>query len=122
MFQFSGPPPTMDFHFDVRGRAFNKALHWSDPKIFGPRAYFVTVSKPAALTLDGVQLDDEGIYRCRVDFRTSPTRNFAINLTVIVPPHQILLYDNSGRDVNGIIGPLEEGADLVLTCEVRGGK
>lgn len=51
--------------------------------MFGPRAYFVTVSKPAALTLDGVQLDDEGIYRCRVDFRTSPTRNFAINLTVI---------------------------------------
>lgn len=69
--------------FDVRGRAFTKALHWSDPEIFGPRAYFVTVSKPAALTLDGVQLDDEGIYRCRVDFKTTPTRNFAINLTVI---------------------------------------
>lgn len=51
--------------------------------MFGPRAYFVTVAKPAALTLDGVQLDDEGIYRCRVDFRTTPTRNFAINLTVI---------------------------------------
>ncbi|KAJ3636503.1 hypothetical protein MTP99_000046 [Tenebrio molitor] len=71
------------YSFDVRGRPFNKALHWSDPKVFGPRAYFVTVSKPAALTLDGVSLDDEGIYRCRVDFRTTPTRNFAINLTVI---------------------------------------
>lgn len=51
--------------------------------MFGPRAYFVTVAKPAALTLDGVTLDDEGIYRCRVDFKTTPTRNFAINLTVI---------------------------------------
>lgn len=71
------------YSFDVRGRAFNKALHWSDPNIFGPRAYFVTVAKPAALTLDGVQLDDEGIYRCRVDFRNTPTRNFQINLTVI---------------------------------------
>ncbi|CAH1164164.1 unnamed protein product, partial [Phaedon cochleariae] len=108
--------------FDVRGRAFNKALQWSDPEIFGPRAYFVTVSKPAALTLDGVQLDDEGVYRCRVDFRTSPTRNFAINLTVIVPPHQLLIYDNSGRDVSGVVGPLEEKSDLVLTCEVRGGR
>ncbi|CAH1106369.1 unnamed protein product [Psylliodes chrysocephalus] len=108
-------------HFDVRGRPFNKALHWTDPKIFGPRAYFVTVSKPAALTLDGVQLDDEGVYRCRVDFKVSPTRNFAINLTVIVPPHQLLIYDNSGRDVNHTIGPLEEKSDLVLTCEVRGG-
>ncbi|XP_074036951.1 protein turtle homolog A isoform X2 [Leptinotarsa decemlineata] len=108
--------------FDVRGRAFNKARHWSDPKIFGPRAYFVTVSKPAALTLDGVQLDDEGVYRCRVDFRTSRTRNFAINLTVIVPPHQLLIYDNSGRDVSGVVGPLEEKSDLILTCEVRGGR
>lgn len=71
------------YSFDVRGRAFNKALHWSDPNIFGPRAYFVTVSKPATLTLDTVQLDDEGIYRCRVDFRNTPTRNFQINLTVI---------------------------------------
>nr|CAH7737718.1 unnamed protein product [Callosobruchus chinensis] len=90
--------------------------------MFGPRAYFVTVSRPAALTLDGVQLDDEAIYRCRVDFRTSPTRNFAINLTVIVPPHQLLIYDNSGRDVSGVVGPLEEKADLVLTCEVREGR
>lgn len=71
------------FSFDVRGRAFNKALVWSDPDMFGPRAYFVTLTKPAALTLDAVQLDDEGIYRCRVDFKTIPTRNFAINLTVI---------------------------------------
>lgn len=38
-----------------------------------------------------------------------------------MPPHQLLLYDNSGRDVTGVVGPLEEGTDLVLTCEVRGG-
>ncbi|XP_019871774.2 hemicentin-1 isoform X2 [Aethina tumida] len=110
------------FSYDVRGRSINKALDWSDPKMFGPRAYFVTMTKPAALNLDSVQLDDEGVYRCRVDFRTTPTRNFAINLTVIVPPHQMLLYDNSGRDVSGVVGPLEEGSDLVLTCEVRGGR
>ena len=71
------------FSFDVRGRPFTKAIHWSDPNVFGPRAYFVTVSKPAALTLDQVTLNDEGIYRCRVDFRPTPTRNFAIKLTVI---------------------------------------
>ncbi|XP_013192090.2 hemicentin-1 [Amyelois transitella] len=110
------------YSFDVRGRSFNKALQWSDPNAFGPRAYFATVARPASLTLDTVQLDDEGVYRCRVDFKNSPTRNFQIRLSVIVPPHQLILYDKSGRDVSGIVGPLEEGNELVLVCEVRGGR
>ncbi|CAH0594175.1 unnamed protein product [Chrysodeixis includens] len=110
------------YSFDVRGRSFNKALQWSDPNAFGPRAYFATVARPAALTLDTVQLDDEGVYRCRVDFKNSPTRNFQIRLSVIVPPHQLILYDKSGRDVSGVVGPLEEGNELVLVCEVRGGR
>ncbi|KAL1501112.1 hypothetical protein ABEB36_006499 [Hypothenemus hampei] len=109
------------YSFDVRGRSFNNAKQWSDQNVFGARAYFVAISQPAVLTLDGVSLDDAGIYRCRVDFKTSPTRNFAMNLTVIVPPHQLLLYDKMGRDVKDTVGPLEENSDLVLTCEVRGG-
>ncbi|GBP52393.1 hypothetical protein EVAR_37781_1 [Eumeta japonica] len=30
------------------------------------------------------------------------------------------MYDKSGADVTGVVGPLEEGATLVLICEVRG--
>lgn len=72
------------FHsFDVRGRSFNKALNWSDDNDVGSRAYFISANKPAALALEAVQLNDEGIYRCRVDFKKSPTRNFQVNLTVI---------------------------------------
>ncbi|CAH2229162.1 jg2371 [Pararge aegeria aegeria] len=63
-----------------------EALQWSDPGAFGPRAYFATVARPASLTLSSVQLDDEGTYRCRVDFKNSPTRNFQIRLIVIVLP------------------------------------
>ncbi|KAJ9598133.1 hypothetical protein L9F63_026762, partial [Diploptera punctata] len=81
--------------FDVRGRPFTKALYWSDSNAFGPRAYFVTGSKPAGLTLESVQLDDEGIYRCRVDFKNSPTRNFQINLTVIVDLLFLFFKSNS---------------------------
>ena len=53
----------LNFHysFDVSGRAFSKALYWSDTNAFGPRAYFLTVSKPATLSVDNVQLDDEGV-------------------------------------------------------------
>lgn len=53
------------FSFDVRGRSFSKALYWSDANIFGPRAYFVTVAKPAVLNIDNIQLDDEGV-SCRI--------------------------------------------------------
>ncbi|XP_063218435.1 nephrin-like [Bacillus rossius redtenbacheri] len=111
------------YRFDVRGRPLPEALHWSDPLAFGFRAYFAAGTRPAALTLDAVQLDDEGAYRCRVDFRNSPTRNFLIRLVVIVPPHHMLVYANSGRPISSdVIGPLSEGAELVLSCEVRGGK
>ncbi|XP_037302129.1 hemicentin-2 isoform X1 [Manduca sexta] len=119
-FRHSGGKPL--YSFDVRGRSFNKALHWSDPLAFGRRAYFVTMSRPSSLTVDGVQLDDEGVYRCRVDFKNSPTRNFQIRLNVIVPPHQLLLYDEAGRDVAGVVGPLEEGGNFTLLCELRGGR
>ncbi|KAL4709843.1 hypothetical protein ACJJTC_000330 [Scirpophaga incertulas] len=45
-----------------------------------------------------------------------------IRFSFAVPPHQLILYDKSGRDVSGVVGPLEEGNELVLVCEVRGGR
>ncbi|PSN39883.1 hypothetical protein C0J52_22446 [Blattella germanica] len=71
------------YSFDVRGRQFGQAKLWSAPTAFGPRAYFRTASTPAQLLVDDLALSDEGMYRCRVDFRNSPTRNLKINLTVI---------------------------------------
>lgn len=46
----------------------------------------------------------------------------SVFIDVSVPPHQILVYDASGRDVAGSVGPLLEDNNLVLTCEVRGGE
>lgn len=81
----SSAPLHHNFHlsFDVRGRSFGQAKLWSSERAFGKRAYFRTATKPAQLLVDELHLEDEGLYRCRVDFRNSPTRNSKINLTVI---------------------------------------
>ena len=69
--------------FDVRGRQFGQAKLWSSSQAFGARAYFSSTSHPAQLKIDNIKLTDEGVYRCRVDFRNSPTRNVKVNLTII---------------------------------------
>jgi hypothetical protein len=69
--------------FDVRGKPLGQARHWSAPEVFGSRAIFRTLSDPAHLFVEDIRLHDEGVYRCRVDFRNTPTRSFRYNLTVI---------------------------------------
>ncbi|XP_063231434.1 nephrin-like isoform X2 [Bacillus rossius redtenbacheri] len=110
------------YSFDVRGRNFGKAKLWSSPAAFGQRAYFRTASTPAQLLVDDLRLGDEGVYRCRVDFRNSPTRNLNVNLTVIVPPEKPIIYDAKRRDQTKILEPYNEGSDVNLICEVSGGR
>ena len=73
----------MYFRFDVQGREFTKATHNSDENLLGNRAYFETNRSPPELNLDKVELDDEGIFICRVDFQRNPTLYTKVQLTVI---------------------------------------
>ena len=81
--------------------------HWAENKLLGDRAYFVLhhrtnrhkwtnlpglASHPqpddysnfgAYLELTPALKGDEAIYRCRVDFLLSPTRNTLVNFTVV---------------------------------------
>ncbi|XP_060536558.1 neural cell adhesion molecule 1 isoform X2 [Cylas formicarius] len=110
------------YSYDVRGRTYKDAKLWSSPTVFGTRAYFWPLTNPATLVIDNIQLSDEGIYRCRVDFKNSPTRNSKVNFTVIVPPEKIHIYDDKRIDKVVLLGPYNEGTDVNLLCEVKGGR
>ncbi|CAB3374611.1 Hypothetical predicted protein [Cloeon dipterum] len=111
------------YSYDLRGRkGSNNPKLWSSPNGFGPRARFQTETTPAVLQVDSLTTDDEGLYRCRVDFKNSPTRNLKINLTVIVPPERPVIFDAIRRDRAKILEPYNEGSDVHLICEVSGGR
>lgn len=69
--------------YDVRGRLASQPKLWSSTSGFGTRAYFRAAANPAVLFVDSVVSTDAGVYRCRVDFKNSPTRNLRVNFTVI---------------------------------------
>ena len=70
-----------------RGKPPQAGKHWSaePPFGFGGRARFRVPAAETftALVIKDVRLLDEGVYRCRVDYRNSPTRNMKLNLTVV---------------------------------------
>ncbi|XP_075150849.1 sidestep II transmembrane protein [Haematobia irritans] len=112
------------YSFDVRDKMnTDQARHWSAPEVFGSRAKFHFDSQPATLEIKDIKRHDQGIYRCRIDFRTSQTQSFRFNLSVIILPEQPIILDRWGRQLNGTkLGPKQEGDDIVITCRVVGGR
>ncbi|XP_075221992.1 nephrin-like, partial [Lycorma delicatula] len=110
------------YSYDQRGKNADKASHWKDEKVLSDRAYFRTMSEPAALSLDNVIQSDDAEYRCRVDFKKSPTRNHKVKLSVIVPPGQPSILNEKNQEVVEAAGPYQEGDEMRLTCLVHGGK
>lgn len=110
------------YSYDLRGKHSEKPLHWHEKEYLGDRALFRTTTEPATLSINHVQEQDEGDYRCRVDFTTNPTRNSRIQMTVIVPPQKPNIIDERGKTVPAVAGPYEEGGDMRLQCLVSGGR
>ncbi|XP_049833130.1 nephrin-like [Schistocerca gregaria] len=108
--------------YSMDARSPEPAQHWADDKVLGARAYFRSAGNASHLTLQRVREDDAGSYRCRVDFRRSPTRNSIINLAVIVPPSNVTIVEERGTPARDVIGPYPEGATPEVTCVVYGGR
>lgn len=88
------------FRFDARSKpSLTLATHYSDELVFGQRAMMrvppgagvsggantlvqQTVRK-ARLVVERVRESDRGLYKCRTDFKKSPTRNIILDLSVL---------------------------------------
>lgn len=79
----------INFSFDARATDFEKGSHWLDEKSLGSRAYFQASATPPSLIINDAQDSDSGIYRCRVDFQKSPTKNSRVQLKIIRKSHLI---------------------------------
>ncbi|XP_068246900.1 uncharacterized protein [Palaemon carinicauda] len=119
---YQGPIGTPIYSIDGRNGPINRAPHWTDETTLGTRAYFDMASEPPGLVLQSVKKSDDNEYRCRVDFRSSPTRNVRIELDVIVPPKKIRILSEAELDVSGVIGPYPVGASVKLQCQVDSGR
>ncbi|KAF6217313.1 hypothetical protein GE061_001667 [Apolygus lucorum] len=111
------------YSVDARNLTIDGGRHWSEERSLGGRAFFQSSTLPARLTIESVKDSDSGIYRCRVDFRKSPTRNTKVNLTVILAPERLTVLNERGEDSpQYILGPYNEGATVDITCVSEGGK
>nr|XP_023021733.1 hemicentin-1 [Leptinotarsa decemlineata] len=110
------------YSVDGRERDFSQAERWSDENMFANRAYFMPEKQPAELGVDHIRDSDQGVYRCRVDFKIAQTKNSRVNLTVIVPPQRMVITDDSGAPLSSVVGPFPEGASFTLRCDVFGAK
>ncbi|XP_034650712.1 uncharacterized protein LOC117890135 [Drosophila subobscura] len=110
------------YTFDARGRPLHQAIPWADDTVFNKKAHFHYDTNPPALRIKNIQTVDAGLYKCRVDFHKSPTRNWRINVTVLVPPTQLTILDNHGAEIRDqTAGPYLEGDSIDLTCLSSGG-
>ncbi|GFT40207.1 nephrin [Nephila pilipes] len=114
--QERAPIYTVDFRKGTR----NNPKHFTVPE-YADRSYFDVTKLPPTIRLDSVSIEDEGIYRCNVEFRRSRTVTRMVKLNILIPPLSVVIMDDRGQRLKGLAGPYDEGAYLSLLCEAEGG-
>lgn len=96
--------------------------HWLRADFNDGRITYLPKYNPSLLRISNLTRSDQSVYRCRVDFKESPTRNSRINLTVIVSPRTPLIYDAKGQSVEGRTSLLRVGHNTSFLCRTSGGE
>ncbi|XP_058056179.1 hemicentin-1 [Anopheles bellator] len=106
------------------GVPISAAQHSTIANDLGQRLFFSVGATPkeARLQIRNIKTSDGGVYRCRVDYFNSPTRNYRVNLTLAVPPDEPRIFDAQGKEISTVAGPFREGHELFLSCQVSGGR
>ena len=82
---------------DARKGNLEQARHSSEENLVS-RSYMNTIQKPAVLVVEVLSVEDEGEYRCRVDFRKGRTRNSVVFLKIISENSIELIYSFALND------------------------
>lgn len=140
---FRGQEQRALYSIDARRTStMQRAKHFTDDDMLGTRAFIDLSTRPSSLIIDSLKsmcliqekkffflfqkffsstVEDAGEYRCRVDFRRSPSEHRSILLDVLIPPKEVIIMDEFGQRLNDPISPFNEGAHLNLICEAEGG-
>ncbi|XP_050705461.1 synaptogenesis protein syg-2-like [Eriocheir sinensis] len=73
-----------------------------------------------ALVVKEVEFSDQGEYRCRLDFQSTPTHNARVLLYVVELPRRLEVFSEGGVAADGVVS-VQEGRPLTLTCRAWGG-
>nr|XP_037279974.1 hemicentin-1-like [Rhipicephalus microplus] len=111
-------PATPLYSVDGRQAGGLAGAQHSMADVWAARAYFSSVSH--SLRLEQLSAEDQGRYRCRVDFRRGRTRSSTIALVVRVSPHNVSITDELGAEMQGTVGPFNDGDPLDLFCTAHG--
>lgn len=109
------------YSLDLRGKTSEVTPSFPSEDIRN-RSTFRAQDSPAHLLVERIRDEDQGVFRCRVDFQKAPTRNYVTHLGVIVPPENPTILGEKGLELSSVVGPYNEGASFFLSCETVGGR